>query len=630
MAGDPSERAAPPAGERRTPEPSAAEPSASARPASEKTSAETTSGERPHTEQASTEQARGERGPGPAIVLPAGDVPEGHGMGRLRLVQIYRLGSFVLGLLLLAAFVQAGFAVYENNRAREVLINQVGPAAVEQFRLSSALTTQDAAIRDYVRNGGDAALAEYRAAVRRESRSAATMRRLLSGVPDNDDVMRRLDKALADSQAWRTEYADRVAEGPGGPRGAAADPDGSEEARRLLDRARGDMSPLQAGITRLHDRTADELRSRAAVATWSMGVALALVVVAALLTAVLIRRTVLTPVSSLTGRVRAVSQGDFAHELDVPGPAEINELAAIIDAMRNRIIDEWRASVEKTHRLDAQTEELRRSNAELEQFAYVASHDLQEPLRKVASFCQMLERRYGDQLDERGRQYIEFAVDGAKRMQALINDLLSFSRVGRLSRPEESVDLNVVARQALHNLDALREDTGAEVEIGELPSLPGDRTQLTQLFQNLLGNAIKFRREGVPPRVVVDARRDGNEWEFRCADNGIGIEPRYADRIFLIFQRLHPRDRYTGTGIGLALCKKIVEFHGGRIWLDRDGNGDASGTVFRWTLPADAHPADAEDQRTDADDQPTDADEHRTDADGRRTDTGGRRTDEDA
>src|SRR5690606_22987473 len=247
MAGDPSERAAPPAGERRTPEPSAAEPSASARPASEKTSAETTSGERPHTEQASTEQARGERGPGPAIVLPAGDVPEGHGMGRLRLVQIYRLGSFVLGLLLLAAFVQAGFAVYENNRAREVLINQVGPAAVEQFRLSSALTTQDAAIRDYVRNGGDAALAEYRAAVRRESRSAATMRRLLSGVPDNDDVMRRLDKALADSQAWRTEYADRVAEGPGGPRGAAADPDGSEEARRLLDRARGDMSPLQAG-----------------------------------------------------------------------------------------------------------------------------------------------------------------------------------------------------------------------------------------------------------------------------------------------------------------------------------------------------------------------------------------------
>ncbi|TDD79893.1 HAMP domain-containing sensor histidine kinase [Actinomadura darangshiensis] len=516
-------------------------------------------------------------------------MPAGHGMGRVRLVQIYRIGAFVLGVLLLAAFTQAGLALYGNNQARDVLVHQVDPATLEQFRLSTAVTNQDTAIRDYAQDGGSGNVAEYRAAVRQEADSAARMRRLLAGVPGHANVDRLITKATADSRTWRAEFADRVAAGPGGQ---GIEPDESRQARTLLNRARGDMTPLQAGITRLHDRAAAKLESRADIALWSAVAALVVVVAAALLLVLLFRRTVLTPMSALTGRVRAVSQGDFGHRLDVPGPAEINELAAIIDAMRGRIIDEWRASEEKTRRLDAQTaelneqtEELRRSNAELEQFAYVASHDLQEPLRKVASFCQMIERRYGDQLDDRGQQYIAFAVDGAKRMQALINDLLSFSRVGRLSRPEEAVDLGDAVRQALDNLAALREETGAEVGVPDLPAVPGDRTQLVQLFQNLIGNAIKFRRPDEPPRVTIGARRAGDEWEFRCADNGIGIEPRYADRIFLIFQRLHPRDEYTGTGIGLALCKKIVEFHGGRIWLDGDV-ADGAGTTFHWTLPA--------------------------------------------
>ena len=518
----------------------------------------------------------------PAVVLPAADVPEAHGMSRLRLGQIYRIGAIVLGLFLLIAFVQAGTALYQSTRARDVLIDHVDAATLEQFRLSSSVSAQDTAIREYALEGGQQSLARYRAAVEQERSAAATMRELLAGVPDSQDVYRLLDKATADSRAWRTAFADRIAAGPGRQ---GLQPDQSLRARRLLNQARGDMSPLQAGITRLHDRAADEVRSRASTAMWSTAVALVLVVVAALALALLFRRTVVTPVSSLTGRVRAVAQGDFGHPLDVRGPAEINELAVIIDAMRDRIIEEWRATVEQTRQLDEQTEELRKSNAELEQFAYVASHDLQEPLRKVASFCQMIERRYGDQLDDRGRQYIAFAVDGAKRMQALINDLLSFSRVGRSSRPEESVDLNEVVREALDNVAVLREETGAEIDAGELPQVTGDRTQLTQLFQNLIGNAIKFRREDVPPRVAIEAHRTGDGWEFRCADNGIGIEPRYSDRIFLIFQRLHPRDEYAGTGIGLALCKKIVEFHGGRIWLGSRGDGDDPGTVIHWTLP---------------------------------------------
>ncbi|TYB49565.1 sensor histidine kinase [Actinomadura chibensis] len=544
--------------------------------------------------------ARGRvRDSGPAVVLSAANVPEPSGLGRIRLVQLYRVGSVVIGVLLLAAFAQTGMALYENERAQNVLINQVDQAALEQFRLSAAIAAQDSTIREYALDGGRDRLTEYRAAVKQETASVARMRQVLDGVSGNGNVLRSLDRTTGDTQTWRASFADQVAAGPGGQ---GLQPEQSREGRRLLNQARYDMGPLQSGITELHDRTVATLRSRARTTLWSTGGALALVVVASLTLAVLIRRTVLTPVSTLTGRVRAVAHGDFAHPLDVPGPSEINELAVIIDAMRDRIIEEWRASVAQANRLDAQAEELRRSNAELEQFAYVASHDLQEPLRKVASFCQMIERRYGDRLDDRGRQYIEFAVDGAKRMQALINDLLAFSRVGRVASVDESVDLNDVARQALGNLATLREETDAEVEIGDLPRVSGDPAQLVRLFQNLVGNAIKFRRPDEPPRVVVDARRAGDAWEFRCADNGIGIEPRHADRIFLIFQRLHPRDEYTGTGIGLALCKKIVEYHGGRIWLDTD-DPDAVGTTFRWTLPAQPDP-DPEEPRPEPDPDP--------------------------
>jgi light-regulated signal transduction histidine kinase (bacteriophytochrome) len=235
--------------------------------------------------------------------------------------------------------------------------------------------------------------------------------------------------------------------------------------------------------------------------------------------------------------------------------------------------------------LEQQAEDLRRSNDELEQFAYVASHDLQEPLRKVASFCQMLQRRYGGQLDDKADQYIEFAVDGAKRMQQLINDLLTFSRVGRTSEDMTLVDTKEVAGHALTALAVAREKSGARVDIGDLPVLTGDDTLLTQLFQNLIGNAIKFRAPNRAPRVELRAVREDEFWHFTCADNGIGIDPEYADRVFVIFQRLHPKDQYTGTGIGLSLCKKIVEYHGGRIWLETDRPADAVGSVVHWTLP---------------------------------------------
>jgi light-regulated signal transduction histidine kinase (bacteriophytochrome) len=191
-------------------------------------------------------------------------------------------------------------------------------------------------------------------------------------------------------------------------------------------------------------------------------------------------------------------------------------------------------------------------------------------------------------LDERADQYIGFAVDGAQRMQALINDLLAFSRVGRVERPHAPVDCNALLERARDDLSRAIEAAGAEVEAGPLPTIDGDASLLRLVFQNLLGNAIKFRGEAAP-RVRVDAARENGEWRFSVADNGIGIDPEYAERIFVIFQRLHPRASYEGTGIGLAMCRKIVEYHGGRMWLDTD-NG-AAGSRFCFTLPAD-DPAD--------------------------------------
>jgi light-regulated signal transduction histidine kinase (bacteriophytochrome) len=238
--------------------------------------------------------------------------------------------------------------------------------------------------------------------------------------------------------------------------------------------------------------------------------------------------------------------------------------------------------------LDEQAVELRRSNAELEQFAYVASHDLQEPLRKVASFCQLLEKRYGDQLDERGLEYIAFAVDGAKRMQVLINDLLSFSRVGRVGAKAAEVDLDATLDDALANLATAIGESNAEiVRPQRLPRVVGDPTLLTAVWQNLIGNALKFRHTDRSPRIVIGCERGtgdrADEWLLSLADNGIGIEAEFADKVFVIFQRLHGRDAYDGTGLGLALCKKIVEHHGGSIWIDTSYRG---GTRFLLTIPA--------------------------------------------
>lgn len=228
-----------------------------------------------------------------------------------------------------------------------------------------------------------------------------------------------------------------------------------------------------------------------------------------------------------------------------------------------------------------QRQELSRSNAELQQFAYIASHDLQEPLRMVTSYLQLLERRYHDRLDQNANDFIAYAVDGAARMKTLINDLLAYSRVGTRGKPFEPTRCEAVVAQVVENLKVSIEENQATVRWGALPEILADSTQLTQLFQNLISNAIKFHGEA-PPIVEIRAERQSEQWLFRVRDNGIGIDPQYADRIFVIFQRLHNRTDYPGTGIGLAICKKIVERHGGTIWLE---SKPGQGSTFCFTIP---------------------------------------------
>ena len=234
--------------------------------------------------------------------------------------------------------------------------------------------------------------------------------------------------------------------------------------------------------------------------------------------------------------------------------------------------------------LEERARDLERSNAELEQFAYVASHDLSEPLRMVSSYLQLLRRRYHGQIDEDADAFIDYAVEGANRMRALIEDLLAYSRAGRSERPHEPVDTSRLVADVAETLRAQARAEHADIEWSELPVVTGDGGQLTQLFQNLIGNGVKFVAPGVRPHVQVGAVRDGEQWRFTVDDNGVGIAPHQLERVFGMFQRLHTRDQFEGTGIGLAIAKKVVEHHGGTI---RAIGREQGGTRFEFTLPCD-------------------------------------------
>ena len=306
------------------------------------------------------------------------------------------------------------------------------------------------------------------------------------------------------------------------------------------------------------------------------------------------------PVSRISSELAGMGHsGDLSRRLTETDSAEFRALAQSFNHLLARLQESTtsRESLQievrertaaqialqnKASELEVLTQDLRRSNQELERFAYIASHDLQEPLRMVGSYTQLLKRRYGGQLDDDADEYIEFAVDGAKRMQALLNDLLQYSRVGSSDKELQTTDTATVVAAARDNLCRMIEDTGAQVIIDiDLPIVHGEEVQLIQLFQNLIANAIKFHGESSPRVSVSATRQDDGYWRFAVRDNGIGISAEYNEKIFEVFQRLHGIDQYPGTGIGLAVCKRVVECHGGKIWVE---SNPGHGANFYFTL----------------------------------------------
>jgi signal transduction histidine kinase len=553
-------------------------------------------------------------GPGAAAAGPAGagqDTDAGAATPRARamaarlaagwpLRRTFGVGVVIVSLFAIAAIVVGGVALANLSSARGRVVNKIDPAAFRTSQLGIAYLNQETGVRGYALSARPTFLVPYTDGLAQERQEISALRSLLTGMPA---AQADLTQVTVRAGTWRARYAQPTinqVRATGKPVTGATVNQGKAD----FDRLRGALSGLQADLASERRQAVSGLNNSAtALDAICVGIGLVLLVILVVL-AFSLEISVIRPLSRLAADARQVADGDFAHHVDPGGPQEVRTVGMDVNRMRERVLAELstarvahaqleaaHASLETAHAsLEARTEDLQRSNAELEQFAYVASHDLQEPLRKVASFCQLLQRRYAGRLDERADQYIEHAVDGAKRMQQLINDLLAFSRVGRTAQRREEVSCAVLLAQAWANLGPAVRASHATIEVGDLPVVLGETSLLTAVFQNLLSNALKFAGEQAP-RIAVSARRDGEHWLFSFADNGIGIPAEYAERIFVIFQRLHDKAAYPGTGIGLAMCRKIIEYHGGRIWLD---TAVTSGARFCFTLPARPGDADAD------------------------------------
>jgi signal transduction histidine kinase len=551
------------------------------------------------TESAATERARS---PGGMTEHAAAEPESPNRPWSLR----RRVTALCLLMAAVIAFLAAGAATtaIANRRQLNELLDQVGPMRTASSDLLASLVSQEAALRGYVVTASGKDLSTYHSARATET---DLITRILSNPAATATVKAGIAKVAQAADDWRANVADpAIADIERGDLTSARNVI-NDVARDRFDTLRRAIEAVQKTMQGIRDDLSSSVRDSSSTLLFVLFAVAILGIGGAIGLLVALQRVVIEPVTDLARQVRTIADGEYGRAIRAGGPPELANLGLDVDQMRRQIasdlaeVEAGRRQIEESAALlEAQAAELTRSNRDLEQFAYVASHDLQEPLRKVSSFCQLLQRRYQGQLDERADQYIAFAVSGAQRMQRLINDLLAFSRIGRVTTGFTDVDLASVVTEAstarpdprlLGEGEGAADDTiPPEITWTDLPVVHGDETLLTNLFTNLIGNSLKFRRPDLPARVAISARRLRGYWEISCVDNGIGIEPAYAEKVFVIFQRLHTRDAYAGTGIGLAVAKKIVEYHGGRIWVDTSV-GD--GTTIRFTLPVISEPTGA-------------------------------------
>ncbi len=480
------------------------------------------------------------------------------------------IGTVLLPLVLITASL-GGIAT--NVRLKTDVAAQYRNTVFAVYELKIALLNIETGYRGYALSGNNRFLEPYRLGLRDSSKALERLKALKTF----PQPVATLERAVVAYQAWVAANLETVKSGQSLP---------SDLQQVLLERGKERFDELRVNFESLNASALQGFTATRQEITGGIGwlaslpwAVFALIAVGALALRLALRRLILDPIRQLERAAQVLADGDGSIRLPVKSFDEMGKLSATFN--------------QTAETLSTRTTELQRSNRDLEQFAYVASHDLQEPLRMVSSYTQLLGKRYAGKLDERADTYIHYATDGANRMQALIQDLLKYSRAGTRQAPLVAISATDVVSDVLRSFELTIQDGGSSVTVTELPEVLADRVQLSQIFQNLIGNALKFRREGVAHRVTISAAPDGDSpetamWRFTVRDNGIGINAEYFERIFVIFQRLNTRESFAGSGIGLAICQRLVERHGGKIWLE---STLGEGTAFHFTLQAVATPA---------------------------------------
>lgn len=460
--------------------------------------------------------------------------------------------------------------IASNVRTRLDVAAQYRNTVFAVYDLKIAILNVETGYRGYALSGNRDFLEPYRLGLG----SAANALERLKSLGTFPQETLTLERAVKSYETWVSVNLEMVKSGQSLP---------GDLQQNLLERGKERSDALRVKFESLDNLALAGFTTTRSEVSVGVGwlaflpwLAFALLVIGALAVRYGLRQLILDPVRNLERAAQKLADGDGSIRLPIKSYDEMGKLSATFN--------------QTAETLTLRTAELQRSNRDLEQFAYVASHDLQEPLRMVSSYTQLLGKRYAGKLDERADTYIHYAVDGANRMQALIHDLLKYSRAGTRQAPLEPISAADVVWDVLKSLELSISESGSSVTVGDLPEVLADRVQLTQIFQNLIGNALKFRREGVDHRVTLSAEPDNSGgvdlWRFTVRDNGIGIAKEYFERIFVIFQRLHNRESFAGSGIGLAICQRLIERHGGQIWLE---SAPGEGTAFHFTLQAVAN-----------------------------------------